>query len=62
MNICVSRQLFRINGVSGVFFGGDFITVTKVRFLDRTFEIVVHVNQIICGFYTLFQKDVHSFV
>ena len=24
------RQLFRINGVKGVFFGPDFITITKV--------------------------------
>ena len=27
----LARQLFRIEGVKGVFFGSDFITVTKVR-------------------------------
>ena len=26
----LARQLFRIEGVKGVFFGRDFITVTKV--------------------------------
>ena len=29
--ICVCRSLFRIQGVTGVMFGPDFITVTKVR-------------------------------
>lgn len=27
----LARQLFRIDGVKGVFFATDFITVTKVR-------------------------------
>ena len=27
----LARQLFRIDGVKGVFFSSDFITVTKVR-------------------------------
>ena len=26
----LARQLFRIDGVKGIFFGSDFITVTKV--------------------------------
>lgn len=28
--VCHCRMLFRIDGVKGVFFGSDFITVTKV--------------------------------
>ena len=34
--ICVCRSLFRIQGVTGVMFGPDFITVTKVRCLRGT--------------------------
>lgn len=28
----LARQLFRVDGIKGVFFGPDFITVTKVSF------------------------------
>ena len=28
---CYYRNLFRIDGVTGVMFGPDFITITKVR-------------------------------
>lgn len=32
----LASQLFEVNGVDGVFFGGDFITVTKTHDIDWT--------------------------
>jgi len=34
----LAEQLFQIDGVSGVFFGGDFVTVTKSR--DRDWQLL----------------------
>ena len=34
----LARQLFKIDGVKGVFFGPDFITVTKVFYLLSTID------------------------
>ena len=36
----LARQLFKIDGVKGVFFGPDFITVTKVFYLLSTIDDV----------------------
>lgn len=39
----LARQLFRIDGVKGVFFATDFITITKVwdlKKIDHNFKVV----------------------
>lgn len=33
-NSPLARQLFRVEGVKGIFFGGDFVTVTKVEDME----------------------------
>jgi hypothetical protein len=42
MIIFCSRQLFRIEGIRGVFFGTDFITVTKVWLIVQVLSTVCY--------------------
>eukprot|EP00292_Cryptomonas_paramecium_P014781 CAMPEP_0113730068 /NCGR_PEP_ID=MMETSP0038_2-20120614/42950_1 /TAXON_ID=2898 /ORGANISM="Cryptomonas paramecium" /LENGTH=136 /DNA_ID=CAMNT_0000662081 /DNA_START=56 /DNA_END=466 /DNA_ORIENTATION=- /assembly_acc=CAM_ASM_000170 len=48
----LAKSLFRIDGVAGVFFGPDFVTVTKAGDDVAWSEVKPQVYSVIMGFYT----------